>query len=426
MKILWLVNIVMPELAVHLGREATVFGGWLDGAKRALCRSDNQLVICTTQPNGESAGCYDLSGVRYYITESSSIPNMQRAFSDILEKEKPDIVHIYGTEFEHAYAMASVSEVERTLVTIQGSLIICKDLAFASMPEKICKDNIYHKLLRKLKKGGQSIELQKQSFEKRAAYEEKILKRVKYINGGSRWGNSVARSVNPDCHTLDCNLILRESFYDGEMWSYDECDKHSIYVLFSYPIKGFHKFLEALAIIKTQYPDVKVNVVADTLYYRSYTGLKRKIMELAPDYQWYVQELVEKYGLRDNLNFLGYLNESQVKEKLLKSNAFVSASAIENQSTALGEAMMLGVPCVASCVGAIQEMIDDGTDGFIYPFNEPHLLADSICRIFADEKLAAEFSVKGSEHSKNTYDREKNSEKLIDMYKAIIRNLAED
>ena len=32
MKILWLVNIMMPELADHLGREATVFGGWLIGA----------------------------------------------------------------------------------------------------------------------------------------------------------------------------------------------------------------------------------------------------------------------------------------------------------------------------------------------------------------------------------------------------------
>ena len=44
-------------------------------------------------------------------------------------------------------------------------------------------------------------------------------------------------------------------------------------------------------------------------------------------------------------------SEQEVKQRMLKSNVFVSASVIENQSTSLGEAMILGLPSVASCVG---------------------------------------------------------------------------
>ena len=40
MKILWLVNIVMPELAEHLGRNPSVFGGWLTGAMDAVRQQD--------------------------------------------------------------------------------------------------------------------------------------------------------------------------------------------------------------------------------------------------------------------------------------------------------------------------------------------------------------------------------------------------
>ena len=85
----------------------------------------------------------------------------------------------------------------------------------------------------------------------------------------------------------------------------------------------------------------------------------------------------------------------------------------------LGEAMILGVPSVASSVGAIPEMINDGEDGFLYPFEEPGKLADAVCKIFSDSDLAKQFSEKGHDHAAATYDREKNGRNLIEMYQTI-------
>ena len=418
MKALWLVNIIMPELAAHLGREASVFGGWLTGALKVVRDAGHELVICTTEPRRDIL-CSNVSNVRYYVVPSGSIGEMETHFQAILQRETPNVVHIFGTEFEQCMAMANCADPERTVIQIQGALTLLKDVVYAGLPARLCRDNMLHKLLRRLHKGGQSIDLQRQSFERRAAVEQQVLKSAKYVFGASKWGNTVAKMINPDCITFECNLILRDTFYTAERWTPDNCELHSIYILFSYPIKGFHKFLEALPLILQQYPDTMVYVVANQLPIRNYSGIKRMIQNAAPDYNWIIQKQIEAHNLEKHLKFIGHLDETQVKERMLKSNVFVSASAMENQSMTLGEAMILGVPSVASSVGAIPEMIIDGKDGFVYPFAETKKLADAVCKIFADQDLAQQFSEKGHEHAGETYDREKNGQNLLKMYETI-------
>lgn len=422
MKIVWLVNIIMPELAEHLGQKPGVFGGWLSGALEAVRAAGHELVVCTTSRDAVLCGRYEVAGVTYHVVLRGDLSAVQESFRLILAQEQPDVIHIYGTEFEHAWAMAKCAHPGKILVTVQGALTYYANAAYAGLPERVCRDNGLHKILRALHKGGQSIELQRKSFLQRAALEQKVLRHVKYVNGGSDWGNAVARSLSPDVRTLDCGLILREPFYTEERWSWETCEKHSIYALYSYPIKGFHKLLDAMPTILHEYPDARIYAVANRLPWRSYKGWKAAIMDAAPDYNWLIQKKIEELKLRDHIVFAGYLDAVQVKARLLRSQVFVSASAIENQSTALGEAMILGVPSVASCVGAMLEMIDHGEDGFLYPFDEPYLLADAVCRIFADRDLAERFSRRGHEHAERTYDREENGRRLLNMYETILRD----
>ncbi len=424
MKILWLVNIVMPELAEHLGRTPSVFGGWLIGALNAVRGSGNELVICTTERRADVLR-ETVNGTGYYLVPTRTVPEMETHFRTILTKEAPDVVHIFGTEFEQCWALSLAADPERTVVQVQGALTYIEKLTYAGLPEELCRDRLAHKALRLLKRGGQSIELQKRSFARRADLERKTLCRAKYVIGGSTWGNAAARSINPDITTFDGGLILRDSFYSEERWDPGRCEKHSIFILFSYPVKGFHQFLDAMPMILHEYPDTQVYVVANTLPWRDYHGFKERIQNAAPDYNWLIQKQIERLGLRDHLHFLGHLSEEKVKARMLKSNVFVSASVIENQSMTLGEAMILGVPSVASCVGAMLEMIDHGEDGFLYPFSEPYLLADAICRIFADPALAKRFSEKGHDHAARSYDREENCRKLLSSYETVANNAKE-
>lgn len=425
MKILWLVNIIMPELAEHLGEKPSVFGGWLSGAMEAVRCSGYKLVIATNKDRPTQAGKYDIKGVRYYITAGSDDSSMRAAFRDILAEEKPDVVHLYGTEFPQSWAMAQEAEPDRTLVSVQGLVSYYADHVYGGVPEHICRDSWLHRLLRRVKKGGTSIELQRQSYLARSTSEINTLARVRYVNGGTAWGDGCAKLIQPDVRLLQCGLILRESFYGNERWNYNTCEKHSIFTIYTYPIKGFDMFLKALQFVVKQFPDTKVYVAGNRCSYRKKSGLKKWIADHAPDYDWYVQSLIEKYGLRDHLVFCGYLTEQQMLERHLKANVFVSASSIENHSTVLGEAMITGVPCVASCVGGLQEMIDHGVDGFLYPFNEPYMMAYYILKIFKDKCLSEQFSEKGHLHAAKTYNREDNTRKLLEMYRTIDHNAKE-
>lgn len=424
MKVLWLVNGIMPDPAIHLGMAPSVFGGWLVGALGALRSTDYELVICTTSKNDALVGRYPLESAVYYIVKDGSLSEQQRAFRQILAAERPDFVHIFGTEFIQSWALFSVADPGRTVITLQGLLLFCKSKVFADIPLKICKDNLLHKLLRLVHKGGQSIELQKRSFEERALYEKLILENAKYINGLSDWGNAGVRMINPDCELIPCGSILRDAFYDGSQWDASKCEPHTIFCIYSYPIKGFHKLLEALAIVRMYYPDVKVYAIAKPNPYRDYKGLKKKIMDLAPDYEWFVQSQIEAYGLKGNLVFPGYLNAEAVKNLMLRSNVFVSPSAIENQSTAVGEAMLLGLPTIISCVGDAENMIAHGKEGYVYSFDQTQMLAYYICKIFGDKELAARLSFAAQKKASVLFGKEENTAMLLDLYRKMLSHEA--
>ena len=425
MKILWLVNIIMPELAEHLGGKPSVFGGWLTGAEKAVRCSEHDLVICTTDSDRTRCGRFEIGGVIYYIVPEGDVPSMQAAFRPILEQEKPDVVHLYGTEFEHTWALASLVDPEKALVSVQGLVSYYAEHVYGGVPATIARDTWLHRLLRRLNKGGTSIDQQRQSYLARAQAEIETLKRVRYVNGGTAWGDGCAKLVQPDVKILPCELILRESYYDGRIWNLDKIERHSIFTIYTYPIKGFDMFLRGLRWIVQHYPDTHVYVAGNCCKYRRYRGIKKKIMDLAPDYDWYVQGLIEEYNLKKNITFLGFLNEEQMHEQLLKSHVFVSASAIENHSTALGEAMISGVPSVASCVGGLQEMIDHGKDGFLYPFNETYMMAEYVCQIFGNDEMARTVSQNGHDHASRTYDKEQNCKDLLNMYETITNAVKE-
>ena len=416
MKVLWLVNVTMPELAAHFGKSSGVFGGWLIGALGVLRSTDHEVVICTTSKDSARAGRYPLESAVYYVVKEGSLSEQREAFREILASEKPDLVHIFGTEFLHSWALFSVSDPDRTLVTLQGLLSFCQSKVYAGIPRKYCRDNILHKLLRLTHKGGNSIELQRRSYHERAQYEKLILENAKYVNGLSDWGNAGVRVLNKDCELIPCGSVLRDEFYAGSRWDAEKCEPHTIFCVYSYPIKGFHKLLEAVNIVRMYYPDVKVYAVAKPNPYRNFSGLRRKLMDLAPDYEWYVQKLIEEYDLKEHLIFPGFLNAEQVREYMLKSNVFVSPSAIENQSTAIGEAMLLGVPTVISCVGDAENMVAHGKEGFIYSFDQTQMLAYYICEIFGDKALSERLSEGARKKASVLFGKEENAKMLLEMY----------
>lgn len=209
------------------------------------------------------------------------------------------------------------------------------------------------------------------------------------------------------------NETLRDEFYTGE-WSLDNCEPHSIFCSQAHvPLKGLHLLLQALAIVRKRHPDVKL-----------YVGRKdygRIPLPARNAYERYIHRLLRENDLYDHVVFTGSLNAQQMKERYLKSQVFVLPSSIENSPNSLGEAMLLGVPCIASDVGGVRCLMTHSVEGLIYPADDPHLLAYDICEMFAHPEKAAQMARAGREHAGKTHDAQKNLEILHQIYTEIAR-----
>ena len=97
--------------------------------------------------------------------------------------------------------------------------------------------------------------------------------------------------------------------------------------------------------------------------------------------------LVSTRALIPSFSFLGHRND--VAARLGRADIFVLPSRSEAFPNAVLEAMAAGLPIVASAVGGIPELIDDNSNGLLVPAGDSEALAERLCRLMADEPLAA-------------------------------------
>ena len=114
-----------------------------------------------------------------------------------------------------------------------------------------------------------------------------------------------------------------------------------------------------------------------------------------------------------------------MKQAFLDANVFVLPSTIENSPNSLGEAMLLGVPCVAADVGGVTTMMRHRLEGEVYPSTAPYMLAFYVENIFAQGEAAEAMGEAARAHAGVTHDPEKNLADLLEIYERLAKNSAE-
>lgn len=419
MKILWLINIPLPEASLLLNEKPLPFGGWLLGLSEVLSFSENTNLSVAfphkgikeyRKLSGERIDYYAFSPIKTDDAESTS--NIE-LFQNIINDANPNIVHIHGTELAHSLTMIKTCELNdvNSVISIQGLVSKIAKHMYASLPNKaifgftlrnfINRDNIFW---------------MKKSFQKRGNNEIEALKRAFHIIGRTTWDRAVTKQTNPQAEYYFCNETLRGEFYKHQ-WSIDNCEKHSIFISQGqYTYKGVHYMLEAMPLILKRYPEAKVYIGGKDI--TKSNSMKDKI--LMTYYGMYIKKKIKNLRLERNVIFAGPLDEKKMCQRYLKSHVFVCPSSIENSSNSLGEAMMLGVPSVASAVGGIPDMLVDKEEGFLYQHDAPYMLAYYVCEIFERNDLALRFSKNARQHALKTHDKDENIRTLIEIYNNIL------
>jgi glycosyltransferase involved in cell wall biosynthesis len=115
---------------------------------------------------------------------------------------------------------------------------------------------------------------------------------------------------------------------------------------------------------------------------------------------------------------------SDVRPALAAADLFVLASVprSEGAPTAIGEAMMMELPVVATDVGAVREIVDDGRTGFVVPPLDAQALAGAILRILGDPEARASFGTRGRAWAIERFSADACTRAHLQAYEYVLRN----
>jgi glycosyltransferase involved in cell wall biosynthesis len=139
--------------------------------------------------------------------------------------------------------------------------------------------------------------------------------------------------------------------------------------------KGLVYLIEAMGALEMK--NIKLNVIGKYKHDDYFVLLQNKINEL---------------GLKNNIIFHGKVTNEQLIKLFLESTIFVFPTLWEGYGMALAEAMAYGLPVVASRIPALEELVEDGKEGFLVePMNSVQLY-EALEKLLKNKNLLMEFS----------------------------------
>lgn len=160
--------------------------------------------------------------------------------------------------------------------------------------------------------------------------------------------------------------------------------------------KGQEHLIEAVSGLRNQYP-VHLLLVGEGGYRQS---LESKIQKLGAD------GFVHLLGRRSDVNCV-----------LANSDIFVLPSYHEGLPNSLMEAMAMGLPCVATDVGGVRQLINDGKNGIVVKPKSSEDILRAIMRYLKDKQLMKSFGEKAYESMYGEFRQEVVAKELVDIYK---------
>ena len=164
------------------------------------------------------------------------------------------------------------------------------------------------------------------------------------------------------------------------------------------PIKGYTYFIEAANLVLKKTDNVHFLLVG--------RGSEEAILK----------NKVKNMGIEDKITFIDW--RKNLVDVFNVLDIFILSSLNEGMGKVVVEAMVCGKPVVATCVGGVPEIVDDGKTGILVPPQDTEKIKDAILLLLTNEKLREEMGKKG----KSKIDYYFSIEYMIKRKDSIYRN----
>lgn len=412
MKVLWFVQENFDPSREKGGYNGA---GWISSLCNEIVKNDGIDLAMAFFSKDTRVG--KANGVKYYSMETPELSSFKKIYYRIkgkfnqeeealwskyrnkmlkvLDDFEPDIIQIFGSENKYGL-IATVTNVP-VILHIQGVL---GPYFNAFLPPYVSKRDFY------FKDGLNPIKIIKNlsqiyNWKMMTHCESSILRNVYYYFGRTTWDYRIVKLFNPKATYFHCDEILRHSFYADDM-KRQIPSKLKIVSTISVPLyKGYDLILKAA----------------------------NQLCSLNIDFEWIVFGNVsptfieEKLGIKHenvHVKLFGVASEKQIKEELLSSTVYVHPSYIDNSPNSVCEAQMCGVPVIATNVGGVCSIVEDGVTGYLVPANDPYQIAYLANNLFKNLVEVEKITETARQNAQQRHNKVKIANQLLTAYNHIL------
>ena len=171
-------------------------------------------------------------------------------------------------------------------------------------------------------------------------------------------------------------------------------------------LKGIHMLLKAYSFLdpalKRDSEVIVVGPIEDHVYYRE------------------LLDLASRLNIRDKLRFIGALTFEKMPHIYSSAYLLVLPSLYENIGGVIIEAAACGCPTIASRVGGIPEIIEDGKTGFLFDPGDWKDLADKLSILLSSESLRNCMAREARRLAETKYSIEAYFERVYSAYRRVL------
>ena len=148
-----------------------------------------------------------------------------------------------------------------------------------------------------------------------------------------------------------------------------------------------------------------------------------KIAGTGPDEEKFKQ-LAKQENAR-NIEFVGFQTEEKLIQLLARASFTVITTIIyENCPMTVLESLSMGKPVIGADIGGIPELINVGTDGFVYPPADAKALADNMRLLWQDKRKRQHMGKQGREKMLKHFHPQVHYQKLLKIYQQVIKKVS--
>lgn len=418
MRILW--YSLSPCGSVRRSGEQRVIQGWMISLEDEI-KKNKDIDLHVAYFSDTERESFEFEGVTYHPmfkprarTKIGRVLNRYRSFAsedekmlpamlDVVKSVRPDLIHIHGTEERFGMIQDYVMNIP-IVFSIQGLIAPYKEKYFSGLPDKdIIKYESWIGRIRRI-----SYRDDYKGFVYRAKREVGYLNNAKYVMGRTFWDRDITGMLNMKRKFFVVDEILRPSFYH-KVWNKAAFSEDKIRII-STISGGIYKGYET--VLKT----------ALLLNQNTNIDFEWKIAGYDKDSKWV--RIAENYtGIKTadvKVKLMGALDAECLSDELAASDMYVHVSHIENSPNSVCEAMLLGMPVIASFTGGTASMMENGKEGILLQDGDPYVYAGAIVDYYLHFDKARSYGEKARLRALVRHNPNRIVGQLLNAYKIIL------